>query len=249
MFCAAAPGSPPYAAWALIDDPVRAYHATLAINALLISSAAIPAYLLARMFVTPKASVAVAAAIVLDSRGPVFYRAERVGHRGGRFEMLKFRKMAADAGGRRLSFSDDDRFTRVGKFLAQTKLDELPQLWNVVRGEMSLVGPRPEDPSFVAERPHAFAETLHVRPGITGLAQLEFASEGTLLDRTDPLEHYRSTILPQKLALDALYVRQAGIRTDLRVLWYTALAVVGRQRIVVDRATGRPYRAPARDDA
>ena len=194
-------------------------------------------------------AIAVAAAIVLDTRGPVFYRAERVGHRGGRFEMLKFRKMAADAGGRRLSFSDDDRFTRVGKFLAQTKLDELPQLWNVVRGEMSLVGPRPEDPSFVAERPHAFAETLHVRPGITGLAQLEFASEGTLLDRTDPLEHYRSTILPQKLALDALYVRQAGIRTDLRVLWYTALAIVGRQRIVVDRATGRPYRAPARDDA
>lgn len=196
----------------------------------------------ALMMAAPLA-VIVAAAIVLETPGPVIYRAERVGLRGRRFAMLKFRKMAADAGGRRLSLSDDARFTRVGRFLARTKLDELPQFWNVLRGDMSLVGPRPEDPSFVAERPQAFAQPLQVRPGITGLAQLEYADEGALLDRSDPLEHYRSTILPRKLALDALYVRRADIRMDLRVLWYTAIAVVGRQQVLVDRVTGRPYRA------
>jgi lipopolysaccharide/colanic/teichoic acid biosynthesis glycosyltransferase len=185
----------------------------------------------------------VGAAIILETPGPVIYRAQRVGLRGRRFDMLKFRKMAVDAGGRRLAFSDDARFTRVGRFLARTKLDELPQFWNVLRGDMSVVGPRPEDPSFVAEAPQAFEQALQVRPGITGLAQLEYADEGSLLDRRDPLGHYRSKILPRKLALDSLYVKRASILLDLRVLWYTAITVVGRQQILVDRMTGRPRRA------
>ena len=99
--------------------------------------------------VTLPTIVLVAIAIKLDSPGPVFYRARRVGYRGASLAMLKFRKMHADATGPALTADDDDRFTRVGRFLALTKLDELPQLWNVVRGEMSIIGPRPEDPSFV----------------------------------------------------------------------------------------------------
>src|SRR4051794_41099047 len=92
----------------------------------------------------------IALLVVIDSPGPVFYRAERVGHRGRRLRMLKFRKMRADAAGGALPLAEDDRLTRLGKWLARTKLDELPQLWHVLRGEMSLVGPRPESPSFVA---------------------------------------------------------------------------------------------------
>src|SRR3954471_22469678 len=94
--------------------------------------------------------VAIALLVVLDSPGPVFYRAQRVGYRGRPLRMLKFRKMHADATGGALTLAEDERFTRVGRWLVRGHLDELPQLWHVLRGEMSLVGPRPESPSFVA---------------------------------------------------------------------------------------------------
>jgi lipopolysaccharide/colanic/teichoic acid biosynthesis glycosyltransferase len=194
------------------------------------------------MLIVVPVSLAVAAAIVLDSPGPVLYRAPRVGRGGRRFDMLKFRKMPVGAGGRPLTLPDDERFTRVGGFLARTKLDELPQLWNVVRGRMSIVGPRPEDPSLVAAAPEAFAQTLRLRPGITGFAQLEFAREGELLDRRDPVGSYLTRILPRKLALDALYARRASVWTDLRVLWFTAVAVLGHNDVVIDRSTGKPRR-------
>ena len=119
-----------------------------------------------------------AVAVRLESRGPAFYRCRRVGRNGHVLRMLKFRKMRDGASGPALAAPDDARFTRLGGFLARTKLDEVPQLWTVLKGEMSLVGPRPEDPTFVALEREAYDEILSVRPGITGLSQLAFAREG-----------------------------------------------------------------------
>src|SRR5947209_11061296 len=143
--------------------------------------------------------VLVALAVKLDSPGPVFYAARRIGHRGRPLRMFKFRKMHHRASGPKLTTDGDDRFTRVGVWLAKCKLDELPQLWNVLRGDMSLIGPRPEDPSFVALHAADFVEILRVRPGITGLSQIAFAEESRILDGEDPTGHYLERILPQKM--------------------------------------------------
>ena len=104
----------------------------------------------------------------------------------------------------------------MGGFLARTKLDEVPQLWNVLRGEMSLVGPRPEDPGFVALHEDDYRTILQVRPGVTGLCQLAFAKESAILDPSDRLGHYVADILPQKVRLDVLYARTRSFRGDLR---------------------------------
>jgi lipopolysaccharide/colanic/teichoic acid biosynthesis glycosyltransferase len=153
--------------------------------------------------------------------------------------MLKFRKMKLDAGELKLTLGRDRRLTRVGAVLARTKLDELPQFINVLRGEMSLIGPRPEDPGFVAERRTDYDEILRVRPGITGLSQIAFADESRILSDTDPVGHYLGRIFPQKCALDRLYVRSAGLAIDLRILAWTAVAVVLRREVAVHRHTGR----------
>ena len=181
----------------------------------------------------------VALAVVLDSRGPVFYRAARVGRDGRELRMLKFRKMHHNASGAPLTMSGDARFTRIGRLLALTKIDELPQLWHVLRGEMSLIGPRPEDPGFVAERPDDYDEILRVRPGITGLSQIAFAEESEILCKVDPLSHYRSRIFPQKIRLDRMYAASPSIRMDLRILFWTCAAVVLRRQVAVHRETGR----------
>ena len=181
----------------------------------------------------------VAIAIKLDSSGPVFYRAERVGPRGRRMRMLKFRKMHDKARGPALTTLDDNRFTRVGAWLARHKLDELPQLWNVLRGDMSLIGPRPEDPRFVALHMEDFREVLRVRPGVTGLSQLAFAEESRILDDVDPLGHYIEQILPQKLALDRMYATKYHLRVDLSILAWTVVAVLMRREVAVNRATGK----------
>jgi lipopolysaccharide/colanic/teichoic acid biosynthesis glycosyltransferase len=175
-----------------------------------------------------------------ESRGPVFYRCRRVGRDGREFLMLKFRKMRVDAAGPPLTSAVDERFTRVGRLLAKTKLDELPQLWNVIRGEMSLVGPRPEDPSFVALKPSEFAPVLTVKPGITGLCQLAFACESAVLDRdpdADRVDSYVERLLPQKLKLDALYASRRTVGFDLRILAWTVVAVVLRRDVAVNRET------------
>ena len=182
----------------------------------------------------------VAVAIKLDSPGPVFFRCRRVGHRGAPFGMLKFRKMIDGAGGPGLTAVGDDRLTRVGRVLARSKLDELPQLWNVLRGQMSLVGPRPEDPRFVETRPAAFAPVLAVKPGMTGLSQLAFANESAILDPDDRIGDYLRRILPQKMALDTLYARRRTVGQDVRILWWTAIAVLARRDVAVHRVTGRP---------
>ena len=177
-------------------------------------------------------------AIKLESSGPVLYRARRIGWRGKTVCVLKFRKMYDGATGTALTGNADPRFTRLGRFLARTKLDEVPQLLNVVRGEMSLVGPRPEDPSFVALHDGAYEEINSVRPGITGLGQLAFARESDILDPADAVGHYVGKILPQKVGLDLLYSRSRTLRGDFRILLWTVMPVILRVDVAVNRETG-----------
>jgi lipopolysaccharide/colanic/teichoic acid biosynthesis glycosyltransferase len=182
-------------------------------------------------------AVLVAGAIKVDSSGPAFYRCRRVGAHGREFFMLKFRKMKDGVSGLPLTTSDDERFTRVGGLLAASKLDELPQLWNVLRGDMSLVGPRPEAPEFVALAPSDYAVILSVRPGITGLSQLAYANENALLDGMDPVADYVARIFPQKLLLDRLYVTRRSFALDAMIFaWTLALLLLGRE-VAVDRTT------------
>jgi lipopolysaccharide/colanic/teichoic acid biosynthesis glycosyltransferase len=176
--------------------------------------------------------------IALESRGPAFYRCRRVGRGGYEFEMLKFRKMVDGAGGPPLRAPDDHRLTRLGSFLGRTRLDEVPQLWNVLKGEMSLVGPRPEDARFVRLKPAAFQEILRVRPGLTGLGQLAFARESSILDPDDRIGHYIRNILPQKIEIDLLYAKRRSLWMDLTILAWTWLAVFLGRDIAVHRGTG-----------
>jgi lipopolysaccharide/colanic/teichoic acid biosynthesis glycosyltransferase len=180
----------------------------------------------------------VSLAIAADSRGGILYRCARIGQNGQPMLMLKFRKMHDGASGVALTVVDDQRFTRTGRFLARTKLDEIPQLWNVLRGEMSLVGPRPEDPGFVERCPDDFADNLLAKPGITGLCQLAYARESEVLDPENRVEDYVVRLLPNKLALDRLYVQNRSLLMDLRILSWTAIAVVLRRDVAVHRSTG-----------
>ena len=187
----------------------------------------------------------VAAAIKLESSGPAFYRCRRVGRCGREFRMLKFRKMHDGAQGPALASWEDERFTRLGPFLARTKLDELPQLWNVLRGQMSLVGPRPEDGGFVELFREPYESILAVRPGITGLSQLAFARESEVLDPDDRIAHYVRAILPQKIGMDRLYVARRSLGMDLTILWWTMHAIAVTRQVAVHRETGRlTRRAP-----
>ena len=180
----------------------------------------------------------IALLVVLDSPGPVFYRAERTGFRGRPLRMLKFRKMRSDARGLALTLTGDERLTRLGTWLVRTKLDELPQLWHVLRGEMSLVGPRPESPCHVDRVRLDYQEILDVRPGLTGYSQLAFAEEGRILDRKDPQGHYCNALLPQKVALDRLYASRFGTRRDFKIMIATVATLVLRQPVAVNRSTG-----------
>jgi lipopolysaccharide/colanic/teichoic acid biosynthesis glycosyltransferase len=167
----------------------------------------------------------IALAIRLDSRGPVFYRQVRVGRHGREFRIHKFRTMTHNPTDRgpQLTVGADARITRVGAFLRSTKLDELAQLFDVLQGTMSLVGPRPEVPRYVALYPSGLREkVLSVRPGITDFASVEYRDESTLLARsTDPERTYREEILPTKLALQARYVDEASVWTDVRLILRT----------------------------
>jgi lipopolysaccharide/colanic/teichoic acid biosynthesis glycosyltransferase len=172
-----------------------------------------------------------ALAVKLGSSGPVLFRQERVGRNFRRFRILKFRTMVQDAErlGRQITAGDDPRITRVGRLLRRTKLDELPQLFNVLAGQMSLVGPRPEVPRYVEMFRDEFAAILTVRPGITDAASIKFRDEAEVLGRSpDPEREYVERILPEKLALAREYLEQWSLRYDLRLLWKTARRVVGR---------------------
>jgi lipopolysaccharide/colanic/teichoic acid biosynthesis glycosyltransferase len=161
--------------------------------------------------------------IKLDSPGPVLYRGKRVGKESSVFDMYKFRTMVVEADrlGPAVSYKDDPRITRVGRFLRRTKLDELPQFLNVLKGEMSLVGPRPEDPSYVALYTREQRRVLSVKPGITGPTQLQYRDEASMLDGESVDDDYVSRIMPQKLKLDLEYVRNRSLLLDLKMLWRT----------------------------
>lgn len=177
--------------------------------------------------------------IKLDTRGPGFYRANRVGYEGSELRMLKFRKMGRDATGPKLTSGDDERLTRVGVWLTRLKLDEIPQLWHVLKGEMSLVGPRPEDPEFVEMMRAEYRTILQVKPGVTGYSQIAFAEESNILDPDDPLNHYIVRLFPQKLALDKMYADERSLVLNVRILFWTAAAVVMRRAVAVHRDSGK----------
>jgi lipopolysaccharide/colanic/teichoic acid biosynthesis glycosyltransferase len=177
--------------------------------------------------------------IKIDSPGPVLYRARRVGYKGREMRMLKFRKMGNGVTGSNLTCGADHRLTRVGTWLRRLKLDEIPQMWNVLRGEMSLVGPRPEDPEFVELGWADYETILQVRPGVTGLSQIAFAEESDILNPDDPRSHYIDRLLPQKLSMDRMYVAEQSFWLNFRILAWTAAAVVLRRAVAVHRESGK----------
>jgi lipopolysaccharide/colanic/teichoic acid biosynthesis glycosyltransferase len=172
--------------------------------------------------------VALAIAIKIDSPGPLIFAQLRVGQFGRTFRMFKFRTMVPQTdmeGG--ITVQGDPRITPIGRILRKSKLDELPQLINVLLGNMSLVGPRPELPEFVEKySPADFAIVLSVRPGLTDFASIRFRNENELLARqVNPVAYYENVIMPAKLRYYRFYVRRAGVRLDLYILMSTFVAL------------------------
>lgn len=173
----------------------------------------------------------IALLVKAEDCGPVFYRGVRVGLDGKPFRIVKFRTMRPDADRSGVSSTahDDPRITGIGEVLRRYKLDELPQLWNVLGGEMSLVGPRPEVQRFVDLYTDEEKAILSVRPGLTDWASLWNFDEGAILQgSSDPDHTYCELIRPKKLRLQLAYVRQAGFWTDLRILLHTIAMVIFR---------------------
>jgi lipopolysaccharide/colanic/teichoic acid biosynthesis glycosyltransferase len=174
---------------------------------------------------------AIAAAVWFESGRPVLFRQVRIGKDMEPFVLLKFRSMVTDREGPAITAAGDERTTRVGRFLRETKLDELPQLINVLRGDMSLVGPRPELPEYVALYEESFRRILTIRPGITGSAALAFSDEERYLAGLEDAEKaYAEEILPQKLALDEAYVSERTLRTDVAILTSTLGSLLSPRR-------------------
>jgi lipopolysaccharide/colanic/teichoic acid biosynthesis glycosyltransferase len=167
--------------------------------------------------------------INLDSPGPVFFRGERIGQHGRRFHILKFRSMVPDAPrlGTSITSHDDPRITRIGKFLRKTKLDELPSLVNVLQGEMSLVGPRPESPAWVERYTPQQRAVLTIKPGITGPAQIKYRNEEGLLSTVN-IETEYPRIMNDKLNMDLRYLEHHTFFTDMHILLDTAAALFRR---------------------
>ncbi len=182
----------------------------------------------AGLVVTAPALLLIALLVRKSSPGPVIFSQERVGRYGRLFLIHKFRTLRVDTPGPLVSASGDSRVTPVGAVLRRTKLDELPQLWDVLRGEMSLVGPRPEVPIYAELWPSAVRETiLSVRPGITDPASLLFRNEADELAlAADPDKHYRTALLPRKARLYAEYVRTRSVAGDLAILLRTVQTLI-----------------------
>jgi lipopolysaccharide/colanic/teichoic acid biosynthesis glycosyltransferase len=180
------------------------------------------------LLLTPLFAV-LASLIRFSSPGPVFFRQERVGLNGEPFRLFKFRSMRVQNSGPSVTAGDDDRITPIGKILRRSKLDELPQLLNVLRGEMSLVGPRPEVQRFVAHYTAEQRHVLTVRPGITGLSQIEYRDEERLLAGRDDVEDfYIREVMPRKLEIDLRYLRERSLAGDFILLFRTGLALFRR---------------------
>lgn len=168
----------------------------------------------------------IAIAVRASSPGPALHRARRVGRGGQEFTLYKFRSMVADADrhGPGITAAGDGRVTGVGRFLRRTKLDELPQLINVLRGDMSLVGPRPEDPRYVALYTPEQRRILEQRPGITSMASLTYRHEERMLSGDDWERVYIEQVLPAKLAIDLDYAQRASVWRDIALILRTVLA-------------------------
>jgi len=180
----------------------------------------------ALLFLSPVLA-GIALAVWLDSGSPVLFHQLRVGMNFRPFRIHKFRTMRVQATGPMLTVAGDRRITSIVRFLRLAKLDELPQLWNVLRGEMSLVGPRPEVPEFVALFESRFRSVLIVRPGITDPASIQFRNEESVLFGSEnPQREYAERILPIKLELAEHYVRTQSTSNDLVILLRTAMAIV-----------------------
>jgi lipopolysaccharide/colanic/teichoic acid biosynthesis glycosyltransferase len=168
--------------------------------------------------------LAVAAAVKLSSPGPVLFRQERIGKAFRPFFIYKFRSMVPDAPqrGGPITFGDDSRITPLGRLLRKTKLDELPQLINVLKGDMSFVGPRPEVRKYVELFRGDYEEILRVRPGITDLASLRYRDEAVILGQAEnPADEYASRVLPEKIALAKQYVARSSFLLDVSILLKT----------------------------
>jgi len=193
----------------------------------------------------------VAAILVkLDSPGPVFFRQLRVGQGLRPFYIYKLRTMVehASSSGKLLTVGPDDRITRVGGILRKYKLDELPQLLNVLKGDMSVVGPRPEVPRYVEMFRTQFSRILKIRPGLTDLASLKYVDEAAVLARSsNPEEQYKSTILPEKIRLAELYLRQASFFFDLAIVVQTVLCLLRVPVVVCDIPELRAIQSKDRD--
>ena len=192
---------------------IRLFDVSCALTGLLLSS---PIFVLALV------------AVWIDDGRPCFFCQQRVGWKGRSFSILKFRTMRSGGFGPAITAADDRRMTGVGAILRKFKLDELPQFINVLKGDMSMVGPRPEVPEFVEPGNRLWDEVLSVRPGITDLATLVYRNEEQLLASTEQPElDYRRTILPAKLALNIEYMRSRSLQRDIRLLaltaWYSLL--------------------------
>lgn len=168
----------------------------------------------------------IALVVRLNSKGPVFYKARRVGQHNKEFRLYKFRSMVVDAAqkGPGITSAGDTRITAVGRFLRRTKLDELPQLLNVLRGEMSLVGPRPEDPRYVELYTPEQREILQYRPGITSMASFKYRNEEQLLSGEAWEQLYINEVMPAKLTIDLDYARRANLFTDIWLIFRTVIS-------------------------
>lgn len=177
----------------------------------------------ALVFLSPLLAV-LALAVLASSGRPVLFRQIRVGRGGATFTLLKFRSMHAGSSGAAITAAGDARITRIGRVLRRYKLDELPQLWNILRGEMSFIGPRPEVPAYVDAAAASWQQVLRVRPGLTDLATLLYRDEEQLLAAAQDRDlHYREVILPAKLELNLHYLRNRSLLSDLRLLCLTAV--------------------------
>jgi len=171
----------------------------------------------------------VAICIKIESSGPVIFSQKRVGRNLKTFSLYKFRTMVIDAHhkGLLITAGGDPRVTKVGKFLRKTKIDELPQLWNVIKGDMSLVGPRPEVEKYVNEYKKDYEEILKVRPGITDIASMTYRDEESFLrDKKNPEEYYIRFLLPEKINLAKEYVKRASLVYDLKLILITLCKLV-----------------------
>jgi lipopolysaccharide/colanic/teichoic acid biosynthesis glycosyltransferase len=162
--------------------------------------------------------------VKISDKGPVFYRSKRVGQNFKPFYLLKFRTMVVNAEelGPSITKGGDQRITKIGKFLRKTKLDELPQLWNVIKGELSIVGPRPEVEKYISFYKDDYKEILKIRPGITDYAAIKFKNEEEILAKFEDVEKaYIENVLPEKIKLYKTYLNEIGFLTDLKIIFKT----------------------------